>query len=229
MKPINRTLSDHLVEAMRERILSSALPPDQPVRQDLLAAEMGVSKIPLREALTRLEQEGLVRSHAHRGFFVCPLSTAEAEEVYALRLKLEPDAVALAAERATLLERTTAEQVLATLDRVTTKHGDGVGAFNRAFHLALIRPCGQFTTICILERLQVLSERYVRKHLEQLGRDERANDEHRQILKAWLGRKPRKVHELMSRHIDKTLRDLRQQLEVEAAPKDTPPRRSRSA
>jgi len=54
MKPINRTLSDHLVEAMRERILSSQLSPDQPIRQDVLAAEMGVSKIPLREALARL-------------------------------------------------------------------------------------------------------------------------------------------------------------------------------
>ena len=60
MKPINRTLSDHLVEAMRERILSSQLSPDQPIRQDVLAAEMGVSKIPLREALARLEQEGLL-------------------------------------------------------------------------------------------------------------------------------------------------------------------------
>jgi DNA-binding GntR family transcriptional regulator len=227
MKPINRTLSDHLVEAMRERILSSELPPDQPVRQDVLAAELGVSKIPLREALARLEQEGLLRSHAHRGFFVCPLSTEEAEEVYALRLKLEPDAVALAAERATLVERDTAEQVLATLDSVTTKHGDGVGAFNRAFHVALIRPCRLFTTISILERLQVLSERYVRKHLEQLGRDERANVEHRQIFKAWLERKPRKVHELMSRHIDKTLRDLRQQLDVTATPKPSVRRRSR--
>ncbi|MBS0421359.1 MAG: GntR family transcriptional regulator [Proteobacteria bacterium] len=217
MKPINRTLSDHLVEAMRERILSSDLPPNHAIRQDVLAAELGVSKIPLREALARLEQEGLLRSHAHRGFFVCALSREEAEEVYALRLKLEPDAVALAAERATEVERSTAEQVLATLDRVTTKHGNGVGAFNRAFHLALIRPCRQLTTISILERLQVLSERYVRKHLEQLGRDERANEEHRQICKAWLARKPTKVHQLMARHIDKTLRDLRQQLKTASA------------
>ena len=221
MKPINRTLSDHLVEAMRERILSSELPPDHPIRQDVLAAELGVSKIPLREALARLEQEGLLRSHAHRGFFVCALSREEAEEVYALRLKLEPDAVALAAERATAVERSTAEQVLATLDRVTTKHGDGVGAFNRAFHLALIRPCRQLTTISILERLQILSERYVRKHLEQLGRDERANEEHRQIFKAWVAGRPAKVHQLMARHIDKTLRDLRQQLNVESAGSST--------
>lgn len=217
MTIINRTLSDQLVEAMRERILSSVLVPDQPIRQDVLAAELGVSKIPLREAMARLEQEGLVRSHAHRGFFVCALSTAELEEVYALRLKLEPDAVVLASERATDAERAAAEQVLATLDRVTTKHGEGVGAFNRAFHLALIRPCGQPTTISFLERLQVLSERYVRKHLEALGRDERANEEHRQILKAWLGRKSTKIHDLTLRHVEKTLRDLRQQLDSESA------------
>lgn len=79
---------------MRERILSAQLPPLQPIRQDALAAELGISKIPLREALTRLEQQGLLRSAPNRGFFVPALDAQEAEEIFELRLQLEPAAAA---------------------------------------------------------------------------------------------------------------------------------------
>lgn len=210
-----RNLSDQLVELVRDRILSGEVIADLPIRQDALAAELGVSKIPLREALTRLEQEGLIRSQANRGFFVRPLSTQEAEEVYALRLKLEPEAVSVAAERATEEEQATARHALEALDRVTDAHGESVGAFNRAFHLALVRPAGQPITFTIIERLHILSERYVRKHLEPSGRDERAIDEHRQMLEGWLAREGKAVAALTRNHIEQTLKDLRRQLSAE--------------
>ncbi len=156
MSLVVRTLSDQLVSLVRDRILSGRVPPDSPIRQDTLAGELGISKIPLREALARLEEEGLVHSQANRGFFVSPLKASEAEEVYALRLRLEPDMTALAAERATEADQKVAIDTMATLDQVTDQ-GDGVGAFNRAFHLALLRPSGQPITVMILERLHVLS------------------------------------------------------------------------
>lgn len=212
MTLIVRSLPDQLVELVRDRILAGDVPPSDPIRQDALAAELGVSKIPLREALTRLEQEGLVRRHANRGFFVSPLTAEEAEEVFALRLKLEPEAAGRAATRATSEQRRLAVQVHETLYRVTDARGDGVGAFNRAFHLALIRPSGQEITLLFLERLHVLCERYVRKHLEPLGRDERANEEHRELLDVWLKRDAKKVAASLHRHIKQTLEDLRRQL-----------------
>lgn len=210
-----RSLPDQLVELVRDRILAGHVPPSEPIRQDALAAELGVSKIPLREALTRLEQEGLVLRHANRGFFVSPLTSDEAEEVFALRLKLEPDAAAKAARRATKEERQVAISVHDTLFRATNAHGDGVGAFNRAFHLALIRPCRNGITVVFLERLHVLSERYVRKHLEPLGRDERANEEHQKLLDAWLERDTKQVSSQLHQHIKQTLEDLRRQLAAE--------------
>lgn len=211
MAIIVRNLSDQLVELLRDRIVTGRVAPDGPIRQDSLAAELGVSKIPLREALTRLEQEGLVRSQANRGFFVRSLNAEEAEEVYLLRLKLEPEAVALASRDASEEDRRYARETLATLFRVTDEHGEGVGAFNRAFHLALIRPSHRVITTNILERLHVLSERYVRKHLEPLGRDDRANQEHGELLDAWLDRDVGRVEELMSAHINQTLQDLRRE------------------
>ncbi len=207
-----RNLPDQLVDLVRDRILAGTVDPNRAIRQDALAAELGVSKIPLREALTRLEQEGLVRSQANRGYFVRPLTEVEAEEVFALRLKIEPDAVAAAAIRATDEQRRQAIETLGRLDEVTNAHGDGVGAFNRAFHLALIRPSGQAITLQLLERLHVLSERYVRKHLEPLGRDRRANDEHAELLEYWLARDAEALTAGMAAHIEQTLVDLRRQL-----------------
>lgn len=209
---IIRNLSDQLVDLVRDRILAGQVAVDQAIRQDALASELGVSKIPLREALTRLEQEGLVRSQANRGFFVRPLTGGEAEEVYELRLKLEPEAVGLAATRANDAERAFATQQLKALDAHAPGDGDTVGALNRAFHLSLIRPAGQAITMQLLERLHVLSDRYVRKHLEPLGRDQRASEEHAELLRLWLDRDSKAVAKSMHAHIKKTITDLRRQL-----------------
>jgi len=120
--------------------------------------------------------------------------------------------VAMAAERATEEERQHAIRIHDELDKVTDAHGDGVGRFNRAFHLALIQPSAQSITTHLLERLHVLGERYVRKHLEPLGRDQRANDEHSLMLKLWLDRDGDAVAAATRSHIEKTIVDLRRQL-----------------
>jgi DNA-binding GntR family transcriptional regulator len=87
-----------------------------------------------------------------------------------------------------------------------------VGARNRAFHIALVRPSGQAVTTEILARLHVLSERYVRVHLEPGGRADRAAGEHRELLEAWLGRRLYRVRALTRDHIAATLDDLGRQL-----------------
>ncbi|WP_129794412.1 GntR family transcriptional regulator [Sphingosinicella sp. CPCC 101087] len=210
---IVRNLGDQLVDLVRNRILSGAASPDLPIRQDALAAELGVSKIPLREALAKLEEDGLLVSRANRGFFVRPLSRPEAEEVYALRLALEPEAVALASEQASDEQRSEAVQAQALLDRLTNEHDESVGALNRAFHMSLFVPCGRPITVNILTRLNILAERYARKHLEPLGRDERANHEHREMLEAWLSGEADTAAALTKEHIEQTLDDLRRQLQ----------------
>ncbi|WP_241491888.1 FCD domain-containing protein [Sphingomonas endophytica] len=66
----------------------------------------------------------------------------------------------------------------------------------------------------MLERLHVLGERYVRKHLEPLGRDQRANDEHAQLLESWLARDAGTVRDRMYAHIEQTVLDLRREFET---------------
>ena len=220
MRPVAR--ADQIVDLIRARIVSGDIAPDEAVRQDALAAELGISKIPLREALCRLEQDGLIRSIANRGFFAAPMTRQDAEEIFALRLKLEPGAAAAAARLAGNAERAEARAFLAalnlaTLPRGARKSGADAGPANRLFHLSLIVPSGQSLTVGIVERLQVLAERYVRKHLEIAGRPARARREHAALLAAWLKRDGALVAKLTRRHIETTLRDLKQQLATQAA------------
>lgn len=206
-------MSAALADRLRERIISGAAEPGQPIRQDTLAAELGVSKIPLREALARLEEEGLLRSQHNRGWFVAPLTAAEAREVYALRLTLEPGVAAQAAALASMRHQAEAIIALEGLEAAIASHDAEVGARNRAFHLALVRPASQPLTFDIVQRLHIISERYVRKHLEPRGRDARAHGEHRALLEAWLARDRKSVTSLLLAHIGQTLDDLERQLD----------------
>lgn len=208
--------TDEIYEAVRERILSGALSPPAPVRQDALAQSLGVSKIPLREALVRLEQDGLLSLEKNRGFFVRPLDAAEVEEVFALRLKMEPECVALAALSATPEEQAAARAALEALDVEVEAKGPRIGALNRAFHLSLAKPARRPVTVQMLERLHVLSERYVRKHLEPQGRQERAHAEHEILLDLWTRRDEAGLRRATAEHIETTLTDLRRQLSSNA-------------
>lgn len=207
-----RLLPDQLFAEARERILSGRLPADAPIRQDALALELGVSKIPLREALARLESEGLVVSHPNRGFIVRPLSRADAEDVFDLRLRIEPNACVLGSVGANEAARDAARAAFAALDSALRGGQADVGRRNREFHLALVRPSGRDVTIETVDRLLALSERYVRVHLGEHRRLDRASHEHETLLKAWLERRSETVRREARAHIRATLVDLRAQL-----------------
>lgn len=214
MNIVVRTLSERVFDVVREQIITGKLRTDAPIRQDALAAQLGVSKIPVREALARLEQEGLLTSHPNRGYLVRPMSTDEADEIYALRLALEPAAAAYASVEADEAARTEAQQAFDLLDAAANDNLADVAVRNREFHTALVRPGNRLLTTQLVERLSILSERYVVAHLEPSGRESRAHNEHKQLLDAWLARDGVTVERLLAEHIAATLDDLKQQFRV---------------
>lgn len=211
MSIVVRTLSEQVFEIVRDRIVTGRLDGTTPIRQDALASELGVSKIPLREALARLEQEGLLTNHANRGYFVRPMAAAEAEEIYALRLAIEPVAAGHAARQADAAARTALQAAFERLDEAAGGDRGRVAVSNRLFHVALVRPGGRLLTTQLVERLSILSERYVVRHLEPAGRETRAHREHHDLLDAFLARDGDAVRRLLDGHIQATLDDLRDQ------------------
>ena len=216
MSIVVRTLSERVFELVRERIVTGQLSNEVAIRQDALAAELGISKIPLREALARLEQEGLLTSQPNRGYFVRAMSAEEADEIYALRLALEPAAAAYAAGLATDEERAHALQAFELLDAAANHNPGEVAVRNREFHIALVRPSARLLTTQLIERLSIFAERYVIAHLEPAGRDARAHLEHRGLIDAWLARDADLLERLLADHIRGTQNDLRQQFAAAA-------------
>jgi DNA-binding GntR family transcriptional regulator len=204
-----RTLAERIFDVIRERIVEGKLPVMEPVRQDALAAELGVSKIPLREALARLEHEGLLTSQANRGWFVRPMSSDQAEEIYLLRLAIEPAAAAYACSVADENDHKAAVQAFEVLDAAAKENLSDVAVRNREYHVSLVRPGKRLLTTQLVERLEVLAERYVIAHLEPAGRGDRAHTEHSELLDTWLAGDAAKVQSLLTQHIASTLDDLR--------------------
>src|SRR6476661_212747 len=83
------TAAAQVLDALRERILSGAISGGEQLRQERLAEELGVSRVPVREALNQLEAEGLVRLVSHKGAVVTRLSLDELREAYEIRAQLE--------------------------------------------------------------------------------------------------------------------------------------------
>jgi DNA-binding GntR family transcriptional regulator len=212
MAILAKTLAEQTYEWVRGRVLSGEMAPGFQIRQDVIAAELGCSKIPLREALTRLEQDGLLSSYPNRGYVVRPLSADEASEVFALRLKLEPEAMAEAARRATPEEREAVVQAQKMLEDGDARGDAAYHVAHRAFHLAMIRPCGGRVTWQLLERLHVLAERYVRVHIEEAGREDRARLQHQQMVEAWLAGDGERVRALTAEHLQVTKDELEGEL-----------------
>ncbi len=96
-----RVLADEVADVLRAAILDGRLSPEQQIREKQVADMMQVSRGPVREALTRLEREGLVYKIRNRGTFVARLSLEDVEEVYTLRRALELLAVECFVKNAT--------------------------------------------------------------------------------------------------------------------------------
>jgi DNA-binding GntR family transcriptional regulator len=111
-----KTIGEMVYGVLREAIVTGAFAPGEWLRQEALAEAIGVSRIPVRTALLQLEAEGMVNFHPHRGARVRTLSTAQIDEIYRLRMLLEPYALQLSMARMTP-ERVERLRVLAaTLD-----------------------------------------------------------------------------------------------------------------
>jgi DNA-binding GntR family transcriptional regulator len=178
----NLILSERIHDVLRERLVSHQIRPGDHVRQDSIATEFGMSKIPVREALTKLEANGLVISTHHKGYLAAPLSLAEVDELYALRMLVEPVTTALAARMADGSQRALVRNRLEALPDAPERLSRN--ALER-FELikVLVAPAKRPTTASLIRTLFFRTERYVPLIKENSQRDIKSV---RQLLEAWI-------------------------------------------
>ncbi len=197
-----RTLAEAVTDALRTRLLAGEWPVGTPLRQEALAAELGVSRIPLREALQRLEVEGLVTLVPHRGAVVAPLDAADVSEIFELRALLEADLTRRAVPQLTVTDIQAMRQHATAFERAVAA-GDvaAYGESNRRFHEALYRRAGRARTLELVGRLHAQSDRFVRMQLTLTPGSRRAIQEHRAILAAARARDTTRTTRLIREHI----------------------------
>lgn len=176
--------SDLAYAELRGRILSGGLPAGSRLAQYELAESMDMSITPLREAIRRLSSEGLVEVKTHRDVRVAAMNSAEARQLFEVRLSLDPTAAQLAAARRTEADVAAIEAAVDRLLPVTRQWGEEALSAHRAFHSALYRASHNDVLIRFLDDLWDKSDRYRRLGLELPPGDTprtRDLDEHHRI------------------------------------------------
>ena len=150
----HKTVAGAVAEDLRRRIIDGDFASGFQLRQDALAAEFGVSRIPVREALMQLEAEGLVKIHPHRGAIVSELSTEEIEELFELRAILEPRLLKASARRLTQDDYERLNAILQEFSlALEAQHVSRWGELNTELHMVLYRHAGQPRSLAIVANL----------------------------------------------------------------------------
>ena len=179
-----QSLASAVSNVLRDRILRGELKAGDQLVQHTIATELGLSRIPVREALRQLEAEGLVKIIDHRGAVVASLSADEILEMFEVRMLLESHLLRLAIPRMTDEDFEEAESILESYTGSLEKEEnvENWGALNWKFHSCLYEAANRPRILSMAESIHNNADRYVRLHLFLVRETTRANQEHRTIL-----------------------------------------------
>lgn len=174
------TTTGRVVDLLREQILSGALPESSLLRQEKLAAEFGVSRVPIREALHQLEAEGLVTMQSHKGAVVSSLSIDDLEEVYEIRARLETWLLEQSMPLLSEQHYQKAEALFAQM--VEDRRDENWSNLNWDFHATLYAPANRPQTLALVRKLYLNAYRHFPLPIRLTGAREKMNREHRALL-----------------------------------------------
>ncbi|MCI2419329.1 GntR family transcriptional regulator [Saccharopolyspora sp. K220] len=202
------TKSEFAYAALRNKILAHDYGPGETLNQAILARDMGISTTPLREALRRLESEGLVELGAHRDARVSRLSAEEARDLLEMRRALDPLAASRAAERRASRDIARMRAAFEELRPLPDRPDVSDLVAHRRFHRSIYVASHNELLIATLDGLWDKADRYrmvgLRERRDQARRDETAA-EHRAMLDAVIAGDSAGAAEVMRRHIRSSL------------------------
>ncbi|WP_282605227.1 GntR family transcriptional regulator [Pelagibius sp. Alg239-R121] len=191
--------SDVIYDALRDAIIRGEMQEGETIRQESVAKLFNVSRIPVREALKRLEAQGLVTSVRYKGVVVSSISPREIEEIFEFRVLVESKLIEYAVESMTEQSLELAKSYCDAFAKETNpeKWGD----LNRLFHSALYQDSGRPYYLEVIRGTNDRVERYVRAQLDLTEGMTRARRDHEIILDACFKRDVRRAADLTADHI----------------------------
>ncbi len=201
------TVQEAVVDDLRQAILEGRLKPGERLVQDEIAAQYGVSRIPVREAFRTLAAEGLVTFHQRRGAIVTALSRDDIIEILNLRAVLEGMAVRAAAECVTPQQLAIIGEKLEALDEARNEP-EMYFQLNYAFHAAILDAAHRPHTAALVKKLRNTMETVARQYLDPKGRVELVHHDHTAIYDALVRHDADKAEELAIAHTNHVLEGI---------------------
>ncbi|HJU22954.1 MAG TPA: GntR family transcriptional regulator [Casimicrobiaceae bacterium] len=214
-----QTVTSSVAEELRRRIVNGMYAGGEQIRQEAVAAELGVSRIPIREALLQLEAEGLVVIHTHKGAMVATLSVEDAIDLFEARLVLESILLKKAVTAASAEDVERIGRCLVDYERAV-KGGaepEALSRLNWAFHVAMCEPARRPRMIAILLSLYAATDRYLRLQIDRPQAKAKAVEDHRAIYEAFKARRSAAAHKLIKAHIANAHADVMARLKSGSA------------
>ena len=193
------TIATQVAQELRRRILAGHYPQGVKLQQEQIAAELGVSRSPVREALGQLEAEGLVVLTPQKGAQVSPISRDEIAELFELRLLVEPHLLAHAIPGMTEADFHKATGIISEMGGIAL---EGWSEANWRLHETLYAPAGRPGMVKLLRRTHETIGRYIRMQLMATNGRGEAHREHKLILDACRRRDVQKAVGLLREHIE---------------------------
>ena len=209
-----QTVTGSVAEELRRRIVSGEYAGGDQIRQEAVAEELGVSRIPIREALLQLEAEGLVVIHTHKGAVVASLTAEDAVDLFEARLALETLLLRKAVSAATPEDIARIDACMSEYERAVRSAAgpDMLSRLNWAFHTALCEPARRPRMMAILLSLYTATDRYLRLQIETPRAKAKALADHRALFDAFKAGRAAAAARLIKAHITGAYGDVMKEL-----------------
>jgi len=210
LQDLDKTASlkkEMVIDKIRDIILTHKLLPGQKIVQDDIANELGVSKIPVREALRMLEAEGWVESNHGKGFVVAVQTIEDVYEMYVIRAALE----GVAAREVTKLVQAEKKvgKRLAQAEKFLEQMEEEISIqewlqLNTEFHSSIYRESHLIRVIELINRYTLATSRWVYSYAGEMTNRKRANLQHREIFDAVINGRAGDAERLTLQHLEET-------------------------
>lgn len=205
--------TQNIAMKIRKDIVDGILVAGQPLRQQHIAEVYKSSRMPVRDALRILENEGLVDIIVNKGARVAPLDAEALKEIYEMRSAAETLALKIAMPDLTNRHIENAAKIQ---NEIETGKIENFSAANAAFHKMLYSPCNRPRLLNHIASLSELADRYLRVAIVELNYIECSNKEHHNLLQACIKRDEAKACSILASHIEKAGEALYQRLKATA-------------
>ena len=211
LKPLTETLQlgTRAYRALASGIVDGQIEPGTQLRPDMLAEQLEISATPVREALHRLESDGLLVKLPYQGWFVREFTEPEVRQLYEMRAAMECFAVRLACRR------TTAEELEGLRDQqsvgkqaLDNDDMDAYRTYNRDLHAAIIKAARNGYLSSVMSQLSLQSQMLMTRTIRLVGRPSRAIEEHQELVALIAAKQEKEAEALMETHILSALEDI---------------------